>query len=138
MAVQYFKVIERLDEIMQDLVNRQESYEHAAEERIRYDKQVAKRLASIRLTLKFPEGGAKDTVQARADKAITALAAADDELYAKWVEAEAMYASSKAAIDVLDKAATIGMSLLKALQREGESSDPRKQPEWSRNGGSES
>lgn len=127
--VSYFTVQERLETIMADLVERQPGYEDAAEQLVRRQRDVKKRLASIRLSLRFREGE-KDTVQAREDKALTALAAADDGVYEQWVDAEAKHAGARAAIDTLTEAATIGMSLLKAMQREGDGSRGP-QPAWS-------
>ena len=124
----YFGVQKRLASIEEDLGKRQNGYEQAAEALARVNKEVEHRLANIRLTLRFGKDE-KDTVQIRADKAITNLAAAEDDLYDRWVAAEASYAGQKAAIDVLGKRASIGQSLLKAMQNEA--SQNGQQPAWS-------
>lgn len=113
----YSAVQERLEQIEEDLAQRQPTYEAAAESLARKKRDVEHRLATIRLSLRFGTGE-KDTVQTREAKALTSLAAAGDGLYEEWVEAEATFAGQKAAVDVLEKRASIGQSLLRGMQRE--------------------
>jgi hypothetical protein len=65
----------------------------------------------------------------RKAKALLEVAAAEDEVYSEYTEAEARDAACRAAYNVLDKRASIGQSLLKAHTQENFRQVP--QPQWS-------
>ena len=108
----YEAIIGRLEQIERDLEKKQEPLEKAAEEAHRCERDVELRLAKGRLAAKG------DTQTEKKDRALVALAAAEDDLYERWVNADAVYAGLKAVTNVLDKRSMIGMALLKRFQRE--------------------
>lgn len=105
------QIMERLEGIEQDLGERQNEYEAAAEDKHKLVRDYELRVARASLQAQ----GA--TATEKKWRALEAIAASDDELYAKLTEAEGKYEGLKAAVRVLETRATIGQSLLKAMAR---------------------
>jgi hypothetical protein len=126
MALTYDQIQARLEAIEDDLGHRQAEFEQAAGDYHRAVRDYELRLARTKLTARG------DTETAKKDRALDAIAAADDGLYERLTDAEQRYEALKAAIRVLEQRAMIGMSLLKQFSREGAGSASGPQPEWSR------
>ena len=117
MTLTYLAIQERLEEIENDLAERAPAYEQAAEDAARCKRSYEKRLATARLAVKFNDDEAKNEGNRNA-KALLAVAAADDDLYEKYADAEGRYEAQRAAVKVLETRATIGMALLKTQIKE--------------------
>lgn len=85
--------------------------EKASEEHRRTDREMELRMAKGKLA------ATGDTQTEKKDRTLVAIAAAEDDLYSRWVDAEARYEGSRSAIKVLEARISIGQSLLK-WQRE--------------------
>jgi hypothetical protein len=129
MAVSYFAIQERLNEILEDLGKRQGEYEQAAEQKHKLIRDYELRLARTSLTARG------DTATEKKWRALDAIAAAEDDIYGRMKEAEGKYEGLKAAVKVLETRATIGMSLLKSFEKEAGRAGRSQQPAWSENGG---
>lgn len=108
----YLAYQERLQEIERDLAEKQPGYEQAADDAVRTEREFELRMARTKLTAK----GSTET--AKKDRALETIAAAEDNLYERYTDAQARYAALKVANKVLETRAMIGMSLLRAQQRE--------------------
>lgn len=108
----YEMVIGRLEEIEADLEQKQGPIEQAAEQAHRLERDMELRLAKGRLA------ASGDTQTEKKDRALVAIASADDPLYEDYKSAEAKYAGLKAVVKVLETRSMIGMSLLRRFQRE--------------------
>lgn len=108
----YLAYQERLQAIEADLESKQKPYELAAEAAHRTEREFELRLAQGKVASKAA------TETAKKDQTLVAIAAADDDLYKRYTDAQASYAALKAANKVLETRAMIGMSLLRAQQRE--------------------
>lgn len=104
------QVMVRLAAIENDLAERQNDYEQAADDRARLVRDWDKRLA---IHQKTAHGANSETRKA------TALVAAieQDDLYERLTDAEARFDALKVVIGVMDKRAMIGQSILKAQGR---------------------
>ncbi len=101
-------VLARLADIEQDIASRQGAYETAADDLARVRREWDLRMARALL-------GAEGSNQAaREASALLAIVAADDDLYERLTNAEAMHGALKVAINTLTERATIGMGILKA------------------------
>jgi hypothetical protein len=118
--VTYGQIIDRLSAIEADLEERQGAYEQAAE-----DKHRLVRDYELRFARAFMAAEGKTATERKA-QATLAVAAAEDDLYARLLDAEGRYEGLKAAIRVLEQRAMIGMSLSKSQTRESGPS-----PQWS-------
>lgn len=127
MPLTYFGVQERLGEIEQDLAERQNEYEAAAEDVKKLARDYELRMARTALTTKA------DTATEKKWRALDAIAAAEDDLYERLKNAEGKYEGLKAAVKTLEIRATIGMSLLKTMTRESREDLVRtdREPAWS-------
>lgn len=127
MSLSYEQIQARLEQIEDDLGHRQFEFEQAAEEKHKLARDYELRYARA---LVAADG---DTLKERQAQALIGMAAADDSIYQRHLEAEGKYEGLKAVVRVLETRSTIGMSLLKAHTREvpnlPPSSAPR--PEWS-------
>lgn len=128
MALSYFAIQERLNEILEDLGERQNAYAEAAEDKHKLIRDYELRLARTGLTAKG------DTATEKKWRALDAIAASEDDIYGRMKEAEGKYEGLKAAVKVLETRATIGMSLLKSFEKEASRSGRAQQPAWSGNG----
>lgn len=100
----------RLAEIEQDLGNRQNSFEKAADDRARLVRDWDKRLAIHQKTAKGPNSETR--------KAVALVAAIEqDDLYERLKDAEARYDALKVVTRTLETRATIGQSILRAQGR---------------------
>lgn len=123
MSLTYEAIQSRLEEIEDDLRERQPEFEEAAETMHKLARDYELRHARAFMAA---DGS---TATERKAQAILAMAAADDGLFIELKEAEGKYEGLKAAIRTLETRATIGMSLLKQFANEGNSrSGP--QPQW--------
>lgn len=122
-SVTYEQILTRLSEIEDDLAERQDDYEQAADDYHRAVRDFELRVARVKIST---DAG---TETAKKDKALDAIAAAEDDLYDRLKDAEARYSAEKAAVKVLEIRATIGMSLLKQFARES-GSQGGTQPQW--------
>jgi hypothetical protein len=117
------QVIERLETIEQDLANRQNEWEEAAEDLARVTREWTLALAMVMLTV---EGASKEKREATA---LTTLAAQQPDLYERLTESEAKVNANQKAFNVLDRRSSIGQSILRAHTREQFDAP---QPQWSR------
>jgi hypothetical protein len=103
-------VMGRLAEIENDLAERQNQYESAAEDRARLTRDWDKRLAIHQKTAKGPNSETRKA---------TALVAAieQDDTYEKLTDAEARYDALRVVTRTLETRATIGQSILRAQGR---------------------
>ena len=103
-------VMGRLAEIENDLAQRQNDYEQAADDRARLIRDWEKRLAMHQRTAH----GANSEV-----RKATALVAAieQDDLYERLSDAEARFDALRVVVRVLETRATIGMSILRSQGR---------------------
>jgi hypothetical protein len=104
------QVMERLEAIEAEILERQNDYEKAAGDKAKLTRQWEKRLAICRLKAK---GADADTRKAAA----LAMAAEQDELYENLSEAETNYAICYAALKQREVRIGIGQSILKAQGR---------------------
>jgi hypothetical protein len=104
------QVMERLEAIEAEILERQNDYEKAAGDKARFTRQWEKRLAQARLKAK---GADADTRKAAA----LVMAAEQDELYENLTEAETSYAICYAALKQREVRIGIGQSILKAQGR---------------------
>jgi hypothetical protein len=104
------QVMERLETIEAEILERQNDYEKAAGDKARFTRQWEKRLAGARLTA---EG--KDAEMRKA--AALMMAVGQDDLYEKLTEAETNYAICYAALKQREVRIGIGQSILKAQGR---------------------
>lgn len=111
MSLTYAQIQERLEAIEADLGERQEPYAAAAEAAVRTERDMELRVARVKLQTKA------ETETAKKDKALDAIAAAQDDLFSSHANAQAEYAGLRSAVKVLEIRATIGMSLLKGYTR---------------------
>lgn len=99
--------------IDEDLAKRTHLYELAARDFYRSKRDVAKKIAELRLKV-------DGTVQEKEDKALKELAYGDSkQMYADHIIAEAEFEAQKAAINTLIARSNIGLGLLKAQTRIG-------------------
>lgn len=103
-------IMERLAEIEQDLGSRQNEYATAADDRARLIRDWERRLALSTARAKGNDANARK-------QAALVLAADQDDLYERLMDAEGRYAGLYAAVRVMDTRATIGMALLKTHGR---------------------
>jgi hypothetical protein len=103
--------IGRLADIENDLAQRQNEYERAAEDVARAKRDYDLRLARA---LVVAEGS---NAAVREANALIAVAAADDGIYTRLTDAEARYAALKVVVSTLSERASIGQSILKAQSR---------------------
>lgn len=108
----YDAILGRLEEIEQDLADRQEGFEQAAKDFHTLTRDYALREARTALNTKAA------TATEKKWRAADAIAAAEDDLYERLSEAEGAYEGYKAAIRVLEQRASIGQSLLKQAAQE--------------------
>lgn len=108
----YLNYLERLASIEQEEAEKQAAYQLAAEAAVRTEKEYELRFAKGKLKA---EGKTQDE---KKDKVLVAIAAADDDLYERYVDSQAKLAGLKAAMKTLESRAMVGMALLKAQQRE--------------------
>ena len=120
MSLTYAQIVGRLEAIEDDLAQRTEDYESAANDYHRLIRDWELRLAQTMMTV---EG---NTATEKKAAALTAIAASGNPLYAELKDAEGRYHGLKAAVRTLETRATIGQSLLKATTRESGPS-----PQWS-------
>jgi hypothetical protein len=106
-------ILERLDSIERDLADRQPKFEQAANAAHRTTRDMELRMAQTKLAT------TAKTETEKKDKALTSIAAADDDLYERWVAAEADDAGLKAVVKVLEARASIGQSLLRTQRETG-------------------
>ena len=104
------QLIERLEAIEQDMGDRQNEYEIAAEDRVRRVRDWDKRLA---IHQKVAKGPNKETRMANA----LAAAIDADDLYERLTDAEARFDALRVVMRTLETRATIGQSLLRAQGR---------------------
>lgn len=103
-------IVGRLGEMEVDLADRQNAFEQAAGERARLIRDWEKRLAIARKTAKGNDADAR--------KAAALVAAIEqDDLYERLTDAESRYDALRVVVNVIDKRATIGQSILKAQGR---------------------
>jgi hypothetical protein len=125
-SLTYEQIQARLEQIEDDLGHRQFEFEQAAEEKHKLARDYELRYARA---LVAAQG---DSLKERQAAALLAIAAADDDIYQRHLEAEGKYEGLKAVVRVLEQRATIGMSLLKAHTRETPNlPSPAPVPEWS-------
>jgi hypothetical protein len=124
MPFSYSDIIERLEAIEVDLADRQGEYAEAAAQVKRLTRDYELRLAQ---TKQLVEGKTETETK---DRALIAIAAADDSLYADLRDAEASLDGAKAAVRVLEVRATIGMSLKKDFAHD-HSASSAPEPQWS-------
>ena len=103
-------IVAALEAIDEDLAQRQNQLEQAADDRARLIRDWERRLA---LSTAQARGG---DANARKQAALV-LAAEQDDLYERLTVAEGRYAGLAAVVRVLDTRSTIGMALLKAQAR---------------------
>lgn len=104
-------VIQRLAKIENDLAERQNEYEQAAEDRARLIRDWGKRIARATAQAKGRDAEARK-------QAALVMAAEQDDLYDRLMDAEARYAALHAVIRVLTDRSTIGMSILRSQGRQ--------------------
>lgn len=104
-------VMNRLSQIEDDLAERQNAYEDAADELARATRAFNLRFAQAMVVA---QGGSEKTREAQA---LIAVAAAEDGVYERLTNAEAAYKALKAAIGTMESRATIGQSILRAQGR---------------------
>jgi hypothetical protein len=108
----YDAVLQTLEDIEQDLADRQAGFETAARNVHKLTRDYALREARTALNTKAA------TTTEKKWRAADAIAAADDSLYTDLSEAEGDYEGYKAAIRVLEQRASIGQSLLRQAAQE--------------------
>lgn len=113
MTVTYEQIQRRLEEIEQDLAIRQADFEVAANEKHRLVRDFELRHARAYLA------AAGATATEKKARALEALAASDDGIYEKLMDAEGRYEGLKAAIRTLETRASIGQSLLRSQREVG-------------------
>lgn len=113
MRLTYDQILGRLEEIEQDLADRQPDYEQSAKDFHRLTRDFELRVARTSMTTKAA------TATEKKWRALDAIAAADDDLYDRLTTAEGTYEGCKAAIRVLEQRASIGQSLLKTARETG-------------------
>ena len=104
------QVMERLEAIEAEIMERQNDYERAAGDKARMTRQWEKRLAQARLKAK---GADADTRKAAA----LVMAAEQDDLYENLTRAEMDYAICYAALKQRETRVSIGQSILRAQGR---------------------
>lgn len=100
----------RLDVLDVEVAERQNDYEKSAGDKARFTRQWDKRYAIAMLKSKGPNAEVRKA-------AALVMAAEQDDLYDKLMEAEAMYAACYAALKSRDTRVGIGQSILKAQGR---------------------
>ena len=121
MPVSYLGVLQRLEEIEQTLALRQEEWEATAAA-----VAVAKRDYEREEAAAFLK--AEGPVEERKRKALEAVI--ESGYFETYITAEAAESGARRVVKLLDLRSTIGMALLKAMQREGDGSRGP-QPAWS-------
>jgi hypothetical protein len=106
-------ILKRLEDIETDLALRQAALERVANEAHHTARDMELRMAQTKLVTQAK------TETEKKDKALVAIAAADDDLYQRSVRAEAEYAGLKAVVKVLEARASIGQSLLRTQRETG-------------------
>ena len=109
----YDQILGRLEDIEQDLADRQGDYEDSAKNFHRLTRDYELRVARVSMDTKA------NTATEKKWRALDAIAAADDNLYEELKTAEGTYEGCKAAIRVLEQRASIGQSLLKSARETG-------------------
>jgi hypothetical protein len=112
MALSYVQITDRLEQIEADLGERQTEFSKAAEDYHRLVRDYELRHARA---MQVASGG---TATEKKAQATIAVAASDDDLYARFLAAEGAYEGARAAVRVLETRAMIGMALLKSHARE--------------------
>lgn len=112
MRLSAVQIEERLEGIEQDMADRQDEFEQVAEDYHRTVREFDLRVARVKRQTKA------STETAKKDAALDSIAAADDDLWTRFTDAEARYYALKAVMGTLEKRAMIGMALLKSHGRE--------------------
>lgn len=112
MSLSAIQIEERLEAIEADMAERWQEFATAAAAYHRLVRDYELRVARVKL------GSSEKTETAKKDRALDAIAAADDGLYENLKDAEGKYEGAKAAFRALEARAMIGMSLLKRYERE--------------------
>ena len=102
----------RLEQIEQDLAERQNDYEKAAKDRARYIRDWEKRLLIAQKTAHGPNAEVR-----KATAFVAAIEVDDGELYQNLTDAESEYDAIRVAVKVMEDRATIGQSILKSQGR---------------------
>lgn len=105
------QIEQRLEEIEADMAERQPKFEQAAEDFHRLTRDFNLRYAHAFMAAKG------STATERKQIATVAVAASDDGVYAKLLDAEGRYEGLRAALNTMDKRGMIGMALLKSHGR---------------------
>lgn len=103
-------VMERLGAIENDLAERTNDYETAANDRARLIRDWEKRLAIARKSAKGNDADARKA-------AALVTATEQDDLYERLTEAESTFEACKVVVRVLETRASIGQSILRAQGR---------------------
>jgi hypothetical protein len=103
-------VMRRLAEIENDLAERQNEYEQAADDRARLVRDWERRIATATAQAKGGDANARK-------QAALVMAATQDDLYDRLKDAEARFAALHAVVKVLETRSTIGMSILRSQGR---------------------
>jgi len=122
-SLSYVEVTGRLEAIEDDLAKRQDEWEKAVDDFARVTGEWKLRYARTYLQT---EG----TVKEREQQTVVTIAAAPDDLYDRYTDAEARVATRRSVYEVLDKRASVNQSLLKAMTREAPQTGV--QPGWTK------
>lgn len=117
-------VMTRLQEIDDDLAERQPGFEKASGDLARLKRDIDYRMAKC---LVVAQGSSEKTREANA---LIALVAANPELWEQYKDAEAQHGALRAAINTLQARASIGQSLLRSLSQEQNRSS--QEPAWTK------